>query len=155
MPENEPDFENILRQIIIRIQFKDKMCVFLTGSVQDTAHLIKEIQRKLLKDPKLYNHNLVTQETNYVETLRVAKKENLTPNICFVLQLSQIPTISKNMAQIIAHQYPNWYTLLEGIKDKHTFLQATKSAKIGEKRYAMLCQYLLISQVDELPLAQI
>ena len=134
-------FENIIRQLIIRIQFKDKMCVFLTGSVNDTTSLIKEIHRKLTLDPKLYDHN--QPDKSYVETLHVCKKQNLDQTTCFILQLSQIPTISKSIAKVIVHFYPNWSSLIDGIKDKESFIANTKTAKIGPKRYEQLRAYII------------
>lgn len=153
----DPKFQNILKQIIIRLQFKDKMCVFLTGSIQETTNLIQLIKEKLLKDPKLYNYPLGhgrcdnSLEEEYIQTLHVSKKQNLTPEICFILQISQIPGISKKIAQIIAKNYPNWNSLLEGIKDKPTFLHVTKSAKIGEKRFLQIYNYITISSEEQEP----
>tara|TARA_B100000902_G_scaffold265513_1_gene251594 strand:+ start:12070 stop:12789 length:720 start_codon:yes stop_codon:yes gene_type:complete len=155
VPEYDIKFKNILKQIIIRLQFKDKMCVFLTGSIQETTNLIQLIKDKLIKDSKLYNHgldhninsNFSTQE-EYIQTLHVSKKQNLTPKICYILQISQIPGISKKIAQIIANNYPNWSSLLQGIKDKSTFLHVTKSAKIGEKRYSQIYDYITISSQE-------
>ena len=71
-----------------------------------------------------------------------------TPKICFILQISQIPGISKKIAQIIANNYPNWTSLLQGIEDKSTFLHVTKSAKIGEKRYLQIYKYITISSQE-------
>lgn len=138
---HDAKFENILRQLIIRLQFKDKMCVFLTGSVNDTTSLVKEIHRKLTLDRKLYDTS--EPDKAYVETLHVCKKNNLDPITCFILQLSQIPTISKTIAQVIASYYPNWTSLIEGIKDKDTFIKNTKAAKIGPKRYEQLVDYII------------
>ena len=73
LSKEDKQFQNIIRQIIIRIQFKDKMCIFLTGSTQDTISLIKEMVRKLEKDKKLYDNSFL-KEQNYVETLHVCKK---------------------------------------------------------------------------------
>lgn len=139
----EPQFESILKQIIIRIQLKDKMVIFLTGDIHDTTNLILEIKRKLLLDSKLYNHS--QKQPDYIDTLHVSKKLNLTPSLCYILQLSQIPGISKSIAKVIAEKYPNWILLINGIQDKVHFIQATKSAKIGEKRYQQLYQYVTIS----------
>tara|TARA_B100001094_G_scaffold103892_1_gene100224 strand:- start:937 stop:1629 length:693 start_codon:yes stop_codon:yes gene_type:complete len=139
----EPQFESILKQIIIRIQLKDKMVIFLTGDIHDTTNLILEIKRKLLLDSKLYNHS--QKQPDYIDTLHVSKKQNLTPSLCYILQLSQIPGISKSIAKVIAEKYPNWTLLINGIQDKVNFVQALKSAKIGEKRYQQLYQYVTIS----------
>jgi ERCC4-type nuclease len=143
IPTHDEKFEDILRQLIIRIQFKDKMSIFITKSIQDTVSLLREIYRKVDKDPKLYNN---IPDTNYVETLHVCKKDNLTPQRCFILQLSQIPSISKATAQIIAQNYPNWNLLIDALKEKETFIEKNKLAKIGNKRFEQLQKYILLNQ---------
>ena len=74
LSKQDKKFQNIVRQIIIRVQFKDKMSIFLTGSTRDTISLIKEMVRKLEKDSKLYDNSFL-KEQNYVETLHVCKKK--------------------------------------------------------------------------------
>jgi len=140
-------FMNILRQLIIRIQLKDRMCVFITDSTKDTVNLIKELKRKLEIDKKLYLFdNNITNITNnnidYINTLSTSKKDNLTPYTCFILQLSQIPNISKKTAKNIADKYNNWIQLLEGIKNKTEFLNNLKNNNFGKKKYEQLLQYL-------------
>ena len=134
------DFTNMLRQIIIRIQLKDRMSVFITKNVNDTFELIKELSRKLNKDTKLYKCEL---SNDYVEKLNVCKKLNLTPNLCFILQLSQIPGISKTIAQNIANIYPNWTSLTYALKDKKEFLKSTTNMNIGPKKFEQLQTFIL------------
>ncbi len=142
LSKEDKQFQNIIRQIIIRIQFKDKMCIFLTGSTQDTISLIKEMVRKLEKDKKLYDNSFL-KEQNYVETLHVCKKNNVTPKTCFIMQICQIPGISKKTAQNIANVYDNWLSLIEALKDKKQFLESLKNAKIGPKKYELLTNYII------------
>ena len=151
MPSVDPSFQNIIRQIIIRVQFKDKMCVFLTGSVQDTQLLIHEIHRKLQIDSKLYMPQMggaQRAQSDYTESLHVCKKLNLTPKRCYILQLSQIPGISKVSAQVIAEHYPNWGSLTAGLEERDIFLENTKTAKIGPKKYTQLYTYVKSGLTD-------
>lgn len=134
------DFLDMLRQLIIRIQLKDRMCVFITETPIETYELIHELSRKLNKDKKLY---LNVIENNYVEKLNVCKKLNLTPNLCFILQLSQIPGISKTVAQNIVSLYPNWKLLIEALKDKKDFLKNTKNMNLGPKKFENLENYIV------------
>lgn len=139
-------FSNVLRQLIIRIQLKDKLCVFLTGSLNDTFNLVKEFKRKLEIDKKLYmneNHT-IKNSMDYINTLSISKKANLTPYTCYVLQLSQIPGISKVTAKSIADKYNNWTDLLDGIKHESDFLKNLKNNKFGKKKYDQLFSYLII-----------
>lgn len=138
-------FINIIRQLIIRIQLKDRLCVFLTDSIKDTAHLIEELKRKLQNDTKLYtNQNNMIQNNSieYINTLSISKKTNLTPNTCYIIQLSQIPNISKQTAKKIAEKYTNWFLLLQGIKNETEFLNNLKNNKFGTKKFEQLKKYL-------------
>lgn len=135
-----PEFLNMMRQIVIRIQLKDRMSIFFTEDVSDTYTLISEINRKLLKDTKLYALEI---DNSYIEKLKVSKKDNLTPNRCFVLQLSQIPGISKKISINIASKYSNWTSLIDGLKDKKSFMDNTKNMNIGIKKFDNLCKYVL------------
>mgnify|MGYP001191958992 CR=1 FL=1 len=135
-------FRNILTQIVIRIQFKDKMSVFFTGSIHETISLIKQFKRKLELDSKLYDPTANYQH-KYVETIHVCKKNNLTPLNCFIIQISQIPGISKITAQHIVEKYKNWAELINAIKDKSSFITNLKNAKIGNKKYQLLYDYII------------
>ena len=44
-------------------------------------------------------------ETNYADTREISKKSQLTPRICYQIQLSQIPGISTKIAECIIEQY--------------------------------------------------
>ena len=98
--------------------------------------------RKLEKDKKLYDNSFL-KEQNYVETLHVCKKNNVTPKTCFIMQICQIPGISKKTAQNIANVYDNWLSLIEALKDKKQFLESLKNAKIGPKKYELLTNYII------------
>tara|TARA_Y100000389_G_C17448216_1_gene512953 strand:+ start:1400 stop:2107 length:708 start_codon:yes stop_codon:yes gene_type:complete len=135
-----PEFLKMFRQIVLRIQLKDRMCVFFTENVSDTYTLIVEINRKLLKDTKLYSQEI---DNSYIEKLKVSKKENLTPDRCFVLQMSQIPGISKKISINIASKYPNWTSLINGLKDKKSFMDNTQNMNIGIKKFENLTKYVL------------
>ena len=137
--ERYPDFKYMLQQLIIRIQLKDRMCVFHTIDINETVDLISELCRKLEKDAKLYNFSLVT---SYIETLNVCKKKNLTPSLCFVLQISQIPGISKKIAESLASVYPNWNLLTQGLENKEVFMRTTKNMNIGKKKFEQLKTYI-------------
>ena len=49
--------------------------------------------------------NLSNNSISYLETIKVAKKDNMNPKLCNILQLSQIPGVSKAMAETIIEKY--------------------------------------------------
>jgi len=70
----------------------------------------------------------------------------LTPEMCFVLQLAQIPLISKKIAGIIASYYPNWAELIHILRNNiEEFKEKTKDAKLGKKKIESLMNYTFMS----------
>jgi ERCC4-type nuclease len=135
------DFENTLKQIIIRLQLKYNISVFLSDSIEDTVFYIHKIQEKLEKDDSFFD----TCNNPYEDTVKLCKKENLTVSTCFILQIAQIPSISTKMARVIASHYRNWVELNNGLEDKITFIENTKEVKLGPKRFENLYRYVKVA----------
>ncbi len=51
-------------------------------------------------------------ENDYIKSISFKKKDHLTPTICYLAQLCQIPKVSTNIAQEICNRYPNMASLL-------------------------------------------
>jgi len=137
---HDAHFENILTQIIIRIQLKYNISVFRSTSTEDTVYHIEKIREKLESDESFLG--CVLHNNPYEDTIKLAKKDNITPSSCFILQLAQIPSISTKMARVISTHYSNWIELNEGLDDKETFLVKTKEVKIGSKRFDNLMKFI-------------
>jgi len=60
------------------------------------------------------NNNLIEKDINleYLGTLKLKKKENLTPYNCSILQLTQIPYMSVNSAKIVLDKYKSISNLI-------------------------------------------
>lgn len=147
----DKEFEDIFVQIVIRLQMKYHMLVFLTEDEEGTCNLINTCVKKCEKDESYFIHPSQNQhqhqhQCNYIDTLKLSKKENLTPEMCFVLQLAQIPLISKKIAGIIASYYPNWAELIHILRnDIEEFKEKTKDAKLGKKKIESLMNYTFMS----------
>jgi crossover junction endonuclease MUS81 len=94
---------------IINTIMRDNIKVYRTLDISDTLFFIESIYNKLKKD----GHKLIMDKNadNYVNTLKVRKKDNLTPKNCFILQLAQIPGSSINIANRILEDYASMYSL--------------------------------------------
>lgn len=136
---HQEDFENTLKQIIIRLQLKYNISVFLSDSIEDTVFYIHKIQEKLEKDDSFLSNSI---DNPYEDTIKLAKKENLTVSTCFILQIAQIPSISTKIARAIASHYRNWIELNDGLENKISFLKNTKDVKLGPKRFENLYKYV-------------
>ena len=91
---NRIDTRTIIGSIINTI-IRDNIKVYRTDNLIDTKILLDRIYDKLLKEP----HKLFESNIEYEATVKIAKKDNMTPEICNVIQLAQIPGISTKIAR--------------------------------------------------------
>lgn len=150
---------------IIGTLIRDNIKVFRTVSLQETMHFLERIYSRLLENPKKIlpdnNTNDKVIHVNYANTLKVRKKENLTPQVCNILQLSQIPSMSQNMASAVLDKYGSIfklciaYTKIDDEKEKEKMVANIKydiangkQRKIGVVASSRLYQYLTMSYLN-------
>lgn len=101
------------------------------------------------------NNKLFTQ---YASSIRIKKKENLTPGICYSRQLAQIPGVSARIASCIMNEYPTLPSLILAyekivgdendpliIRQRRDLLkdiQLSSSRKMGRKLSEKIYEYL-------------
>lgn len=119
----------------INIIIRDNIPILESESMFDTCILLQKILTQCQK--KYHEINLNQNNTNnpnkYVNVIKINKKDNITPNVCYINQLSQIPGVSINIAQNIAEKYPSFNDLINAFKecDKPT-LMLSNINKIGK-----------------------
>jgi crossover junction endonuclease MUS81 len=149
---------------ITSMMLRDNLKVFRTIDINETLRFLERIYNRLIDNPKklLSNTNDKNINTNYANSLKVRKKENLTPQVCNILQLSQIPSVSQSMASIILDKYGSIFNLcdaynhIEDIKDREKMVAELKydiangkQRKVGLVASSRLYQYLTISYLDK------
>jgi ribosomal protein S13 len=87
-----------------------------------------------------------TTEESYLSSIKVKTKkiENITPIICYSLQLAQIPGISTKLAQDIIKMYPTLIRLITVLQEKGV-KALSEVPGIGKKKSEMIISYLLNS----------
>ena len=120
--------KNITNGALINMVFRDKIKVLRTKDINETRDILYSLGRKILKNPDFFifngnNQNNSTNIISYLETIKVAKKDNMNPKLCNILQLSQIPGVSKVMAETIIEKYDSISNLIGeyqkiGLKDE-------------------------------------
>ena len=79
---------------IIGKMVRDKFSVFNTKSLSDTIILLHKIQKKISGlDISEIGSGKVPTDIDYLKTIKITKKENMTPKLCYISQLAQIPNI--------------------------------------------------------------
>jgi len=107
---------------IINTQLRDNVKVYKTTHINETVNFIKRLHQKLNNDLDIFfKQKSSINETEYSCTLKKKKKENITPNVWFINQLSLIPQVTEIIASKIIEKYPTLKILVlsyENIDEK-------------------------------------
>jgi len=145
---------------IISTMIRDDLKVFRTVSLTETLHFLERIYHRLQENP----YRLISPQEdkvihiNYANTLKIRKKDNLTPQVCNIMQLSQIPSVSQNMATAILDKYGSIFNLciaysnIEDVKEREKMVAEltygianNKQRRIGLVASSRVYQYLTMS----------
>lgn len=162
-----------------KLIMRDNFIVFRSKSIKESVNFIKTMSSKAVESYKANNYiksinnknmngdndnenntedgvNNIEDSKNlfsqYASSIRIKKKDNLTPGICFSRQLAQIPGVSARIALCIMNVYQSMSKLIiayeeinkkteetdEAIiirmkKDMLKDIQLTKTRKLGRK----------------------
>jgi ERCC4-type nuclease len=123
-----------LHSSLVNKIIKDDVYLLMSVDVVHTFYLINKVYNSLLNEAYVPTNNL-----NYMQTVKCKKKENMTPQNCYIMQLSQIPGISCEIAKLIAQKYPSFKALYQGVTSKTSL---TNIDKIGKVLAARVYEYL-------------
>lgn len=149
--------------------FRDKIKILYSTSPQDSISIILALVKKCETYPQWFVQNTTTQETsneqnnNYVNTIKLKKKDNITPQICQILYLAQIPGVSQSIAMIILHHYKTIRNLINYYenncndeKERVTMLQTMelttssgKIRKLGPTLSKRIYEYVMCKEEEE------
>ena len=103
---------------------RDRFTIYKTSDIYDSALIVTKIHDKLVEHLK--KEQLQTNEQiEYLKTIKLSKKENMTPINCYMCQLSQIPGVSIEIAHVISQEYSSMKVLVlayEQCDDKKNML---------------------------------
>jgi crossover junction endonuclease MUS81 len=130
--------------MIINTLYRDKINVLRLVNIDETIYFIKRIMEKIesndhkiIGSPKNNNlesdNNTKLEDNNsssdvtleYLSTIKLKKKDNLTSNNCSILQLAQIPGMSIQNAQTILNKYQSIANLI------NTYYQTDDSKRVN------------------------
>jgi ERCC4-type nuclease len=125
---------------LISSRYRDGIQVIHTSTLDETLWYLQQIQQRMGEKTQLVTES----KEEYTATLKVKTKkmDNITPGICYLLQLSQIPTISMTLAKDIAVKYPTLSGLFRALHE-HGEKAFRDIPGMGPKRIQMCMAYLL------------
>jgi len=129
---------------IMSMQLRDGFVVLNSQGLEHTARLLLKLQSKLPYEKV----DRCTSEA-YLSTIKTNKKDNMTPELCYNAQLTQIPGLSVNMAKHISEAYPNMSSLLTLLAEpdgwKRLSTISLGSRKLGKVLAERVRDYMLPS----------
>jgi ERCC4-type nuclease len=128
---------------VLSLLYRDGCHVVMVPSTEDTVTFVYEIAERMITHPEKIKYANKVDEETYASSLVVKSKkgDNLTPELCYHMQLSQIPGISMKLAKEIAAVYPNFSSLLQSVQEKKV-KAFTDIDGIGSKKAQTIIDYL-------------
>lgn len=118
---------------------RDQFTIIRVDDIDETIYYINKIYEKLIEHKlSIQMTSSSTINTEYLSSIKLSKKANLTTENCFILQLSQIQGISINIATEISKIYKSFKDLIHAYdnstteSEKKTLLTKIPNAKIGK-----------------------
>jgi ERCC4-type nuclease len=95
---------------MLNTQLRDNLQIFRTNDLKESCFLIKALLQKLDKNPEWSQSQ--SHKLDYCDTIKTNKKENMTPEVCQIVQLAQIPGVSHSMSKKILEKYTTLSNLI-------------------------------------------
>ena len=135
---------------IVNMLIRDHIKILKTNNIDETIKYIKFLIKRLETKSEIFNlnndnnnnnnNNNNTASIDYVNTIKLQKKKNMTPENCQIIQIAQIPGVSINCSKTILETYksiPNLfleYNKVEDINNKELLLSNLEIKTINDKK---------------------
>lgn len=131
----------MLSGVYLHTIYRDNIHMVFVKNINDTCTFLLTLCTKIIDNPDNFTKNVTI---DYLDAVKVKSKkiDNITPDNCYIMQLSQIPSISVVIAKNIQQVYPTMRDListLETAEDKIAVL--CKIDKVGATKAATILQY--------------
>ena len=128
---------------IINMIFRDNIKIINSNNVLDTYNIIIQIQTKY-NDGKF--KQIESSKDSYISSIKTNKKENMSKELCNIIQLATIPGVSKNISKIVIEQYGNISNLIDEFKKNDDLLLSEINLgkrKLGKSLSKKIYEYLI------------
>jgi len=142
---NNSHNQQLLTSIYYNSIYRDKINIFFTKNINDTTTLLLLISTKIIDKPHNFSSNY-QHSNDYIDNCKIKTKkcDNIDKETCYLLQLSQIPGISKQIAKNIKDIYPSLNILLKTLNDTENPIELlVKIPNIGQQKATKIIEYLI------------
>jgi ERCC4-type nuclease len=125
---------------LLSSRYRDGFQVIHTADVKETMWYICELAERFSTPDKLL---FDTEHGSYTASVKVKSKksDNVTKEVAYRMQLSQIPGLSMKIADDIANMYPSFRQLLDAIDEKGV-KAFEKVAGMGKARSKKIIEFI-------------
>lgn len=133
----------LLSSIYIYSLYRDDIKLIFTRNIIDTCTFVLTMCCKIVDHPDKFIKQ--SKKGSYIDCVKMKKGGNITPENCYIMQLSQIPSISTTIAKNIVEIYPTMIDLLDALKQSDNKIETLiKINKIGKDKANKILEYLMI-----------
>ena len=115
---------------------------FTLYELADSKHTAIFLTKMMAKLPEYLQGSSNTYEESLIKSISTVRKENMTPEVCYIAQLCQIPGVSHGIAQAIHTVYPNMRTLLNLDITHLTEIPVSSSRRLGKVLAQRIYDYM-------------
>lgn len=136
-----------ISSVYINSIYRDKINIIFTKNIFETTTFLLTLCTKFIDNPDKYK-NIEDKNIEYIDTIKIKsqKIKNITPDNCFILQLSQIPTISNKIASNIVNKYSSINILISSINNCNNNNEKIKLLsdidKVGNEKAKKILEYM-------------
>ena len=139
--------QELLTSIYYNSIYRDNINVFFTKNINDTITFLLLLSTKIINKPDNFNNKQQQLSTDYIDNCKIKTKkiDNIDKETCYLLQLAQIPGISKQIAKNIKDVYPSMNLLLKSLANstEEPAKLLMKIPNIGQQKANKIIEYLL------------
>lgn len=134
--------QHILSSVYMHTLYRDNIKIVFTKDASHTTTFLLTLCTKIIDKPDMLS---ATVQGDYIDCVKIKSKksQNITPSVCYMMQLGQIPTVSSKIARNIQSAYPTMRSLisaLEASDDKAQLL--CKIELVGKEKAKKIIEYL-------------
>ena len=143
---NNINKQQLLTSVYYHSIYRDNIKIFFNKNLNDTITFLLLLSTKIIDNPDNFKTSQNSISNNYIDTCKIKSKkiDNIDKETCYLLQLSQIPGISKEIAKNIKDKYPSMTILLNTLNNSPNPNKILEDIpNIGQKKANKIIEFLL------------
>lgn len=135
---------NAYQGVFMNTMYRDGIHVLFVKDHIETAKWVTNVAKRCAEDSTKF----VVTEKEYVHHCKgkTRKSDNITPRTCYIMQLCQVPGVSKVVAENIANEYPSMPKLTTMLHESsNAVAELCKLPMIGKKKAQVIYDFLIQS----------